>query len=107
MTRRAGFTLIELLVVITIIAILAGLLMPVVGLARKRASKAGRASTVRLAGHGAEDARQRVRNAGPSNAPRPGRVQAMVVSDFGPVLRPAPTYSPATSIAARTAVARE
>lgn len=36
--RRRGFTLIELLVVVTIIVILAGLLFPVVGIMRKRAT---------------------------------------------------------------------
>ena len=44
---RSGFTLIELLTVIAIIGILAGILLPVVGVVRKSAAKATAASNLR------------------------------------------------------------
>jgi prepilin-type N-terminal cleavage/methylation domain-containing protein len=49
---RAGFTLIELLTVIAIIGILASILIPVVGSARKRAREANDTGTLRGTGAG-------------------------------------------------------
>jgi prepilin-type N-terminal cleavage/methylation domain-containing protein len=46
-TRRSGFTLIELLTVIAIIGILAGILIPTIGLVRKNAAKTKAASDLR------------------------------------------------------------
>lgn len=45
--RHGGFTMIELLVVITIIAVLAGILIPTIGLVRDRARKTEARQTVR------------------------------------------------------------
>ncbi|MGK0456307.1 MAG: prepilin-type N-terminal cleavage/methylation domain-containing protein [Lentimonas sp.] len=46
-SKRSGFTLIELLTVIAIIGILAGILLPVIGVVRKSAAKATAASNLR------------------------------------------------------------
>jgi len=46
-TRSSGFTLIELLTVIAIIGILAGILIPTIGLVRKNAAKSKSASDLR------------------------------------------------------------
>ncbi|MBN8527232.1 MAG: prepilin-type N-terminal cleavage/methylation domain-containing protein [Planctomycetes bacterium] len=50
MTHRCGFSLIELLVVISIIAILAALLLPVIGLVRTQARSMACASNLRQVG---------------------------------------------------------
>ncbi|MDA3960341.1 MAG: prepilin-type N-terminal cleavage/methylation domain-containing protein [Planctomycetota bacterium] len=50
MAKRAGFTLIELLVVISIIAILAALLIPAIGMARRSAIRIQCLNTVRQIG---------------------------------------------------------